>query len=199
MSTVDFKECKSCDKTVNNKEFNCPPRMSYGFATDWRPRCSQVYAQLKNAPFTDSLSQRMYLTHNSEELMERNAQNFYNMMNCGACAKPWNQGTMLPEQTEQQCDSRVCTFRTNDPYGLGFARQYYDDNQETEAKRKFIEAKEKEQKYFENVAQCCGTSQDDLKYYPLDGNIQPNYERNAIPSGGTQLSGGSKLNYGYIS
>jgi hypothetical protein len=193
MSQVELKDCQTCAKSANNKYFNCPNRMDYAFMTNWQPRCSAVYAHLKNTPFKDSLSQRMYLTHNAEELMAKNAQDFYNMMNCPQCVTPWDQGTMLPEQTTQTCNSRVCEFRTNDPYGLGFGRQYWDQNQEAEAKKAFIKSKEIEQANFKQVSSCCGTQQDDERYYPIDNNIKSQYERNAIPGGGTQMRGGDRL------
>lgn len=193
MSQAEFKDCQPCSKTTNNKNFSCPNRMSYGFMTDMRPRCATVYAHLQGSQYNDSLSQRMFLTNNAEELMAKNAQTFYNMMNCPNCVTPWDQGTMLPEQTSQKCDSRTCEFRTNDPYGLGYGRAYWDLDQEKEAKQAFINAKEKEQAYFKNSAQCCGAQQDDTRYYPLDGNVKSAYERSANPGGGTQMRGGDRL------
>jgi hypothetical protein len=197
MATVEYKDCAPCSKSVNNKFFNCPMRMQYGFMTQWSPRCTQDYIHLKNAPFNDSLSQRMYLQQNAEDLMAKNAQEFYNMMNCPQCSmdKGFDAGTMLPEQTTQTCDSRVCQFRTNDPFGLGFGRNYWSDDQEVEAKKAFVEAKTKEAQYFKNVSTCCGTQQDNVQYYPIDGNIKSQYPRQSVPGGGVQLSGGDRLMY----
>lgn len=193
MSQAEFKDCQSCTRGTNNKAFNCPNRMSYGFATDWRPRCAQVYAHLQNSQFNDSHSQRMFLTHNAEDLMADNAKAFYMTMACGPCKEPYEVGTMLPEQTTQQCDSRTCTFRTTDPYGLGFARKYYDNDDEKKAKAAFIAAKEKEQAYFKNSSECCGSAAEDMEYYPIGGQVKSAYDRLAVPSGATMMSGGDRL------
>lgn len=192
MSKADFKDCASCDKSGNNQYFSCPNRMSYGFMTDYRPKCAAVYQTLQTNQFNDSFSQRMFLTHNAEEIMKQNAQQFYMMMNCGECMAPYNVGTMLPEQTEQTCDSRTCTFRQTDAFGLGLSRKYYENDDEAKAKAAFIAAKEKEQQFFKENSQCCGGMPDD-NYFPLDNNVMKQYPRTSVPGGGPILQAGDRV------
>lgn len=168
---------------MNNKYNDCVPRMSYAFMTSWKPRCSEVYEHLQNSDYKDSYSQRMYLTHNAEEIMKRNAEKFYLQMNCGECMSPYNVGTMLPEHETQECNERTCTYRTNDPFGLGTGRQYYNDDQEEKAKAAFLSAKEKEQEFFKSSKECWGASSGPEKYYPLGSDTVEPYPRTAVPSG----------------
>ena len=171
---------------MNNKYENCPNRMSYAFISNWGNKCALISSEAKEILNKDSYEQRMYLTHNAEELMKRNAEKFYLQMNCGPCVEPYDVGTMLKEQQTQECNERTCTYRTNDPYGLGTGRKYYDDDQEAKAKAAFIAAKEKQQEYFKSTESCCGTASyaPDL-YYPIGSDQVSPYPRTAVPSGAT--------------
>jgi hypothetical protein len=164
----------------------CTPKMSDGRLLGdepWRPRCAQQYRDMMGGKFTSSYDYRTYLTENATKIMEQNALEAYTRTACGPCVEPWDQGTMLPEQTMQQCDARKCTFRVTDPFGLGFGRKYYADEQDAEAKAAFIAAKEKQNAYFKNLADKCTPPKEDMLYYPIEGGPYKEYVRPSIPSG----------------
>lgn len=191
---ASFKDCAECERPSNNKFFNCPPRMSDGrHFTDYRPRCTQQFQDKISNKLMSSYEQRMYLTANADELIQVNARNAYMTNRCGPCVEPYDQGTMVPHLEEQVCNARTCSFGVNDPYGLGLGRKYYTEDVDQTFKKRFIEEKEKETKYFKESAQCCGTTVDDIQYYPIDGNVDASFPRPAMPSGGSPLSGGDLL------
>lgn len=191
---ASFKDCDECTRVSNNKFFNCPPRMADGrHFTDYRPRCYGQYLLKIDNGIPSSFDYRMYLTHNASDLMKKNAFEAYTTNRCGPCAEPYDVGTMLPEYNKQQCNSRTCSMSVNDPWGLGLGRQYYDKNEEQAFRAEFIKAKEKENEYFKANANCCTTAEDDLYYYPIDGEVKNNYERYSMPGGGVALSGGDYL------
>ena len=110
----------SAQRATNNKYDNCPPRMSDGRQyTDYAPRCQANFFRLPKP--LSSYDYRMYLTENAEKLMDENRADATKNNYCGPCVKP---STMLPEQTKQVCDGRVCAFPVNDPAGLGLGRQH---------------------------------------------------------------------------
>jgi hypothetical protein len=92
---------------------------------------------------------------------------------------------MLPELEKQVCNARTCTFNVNDKYGLGLGRQFYTPEQEKEFRQKFVDEKMKEQAFFKENGDCCGTANDML--YPIDGVVASEYDRLAVPGGGKQL------------
>jgi hypothetical protein len=136
-----------------------------------------------------SYDYRMYLTQNAEEMIKKNAVNAYMQNRCGPCVEPYDVGTMLPEIEKQTCNERTCSFAVNDPYGVGLGREFYTQGREDVFKKKFLEQKEIEQGYFRENAQCCGTINDEMQYYPIDGTT-PMVMRSAVPGGGTPLTGG---------
>jgi hypothetical protein len=189
-----LKKCEECERPSNNQYFNCPPRMADGrHFTDYRPRCSQQYQDKITNKLMSSYEQRMFLTANADELIKMNAHNAYMMNRCGPCVEPYDQGTMVPDFEKQSCDSRTCSFSVNDPYGLGLGRKFYTEDQEQVFRKRFIEEKEKETTFFKQSAQCCGTVKDDVQYWPIDGVVNNEYNRNAVPSGGDPMSGGDLL------
>jgi hypothetical protein len=196
MSGAQFKECRSCDRETNNTSFNCAIKGDYRLFTDWRPRCSTQYLNmLAQKDYTPtSLEHRMFLTHNADELMKINAQNAYMKARCGPCedSMSWNVGTMLPEYDKQECNTRTCNFSVSDPWGLGRGRMYMEQADDV-VRAEFIKEKEKENEYFKQTAECCGTTKDDLYYYPIDGEVSSGYSRYAVPSGGMLMSGGDRL------
>jgi len=142
-----------------------------------------------------ALDYRMFLTHNADELIQKNALDAYLKARCGPCVDDpsWNDGTMLRQFDTQRCDARTCTFRPNDPWGLGRERKYYDDDLDQKMNKEFIAQKEKENGFFNQTSQCCGTVKDDMYYYPIDGGVQKDYGRQAVPSGGVLMQGGDRL------
>lgn len=162
--------------------------------TDYRPRCTQQYQDkiADDTPF-NSYEYRMYLINNAEDIIKKNATSAYIRNRCGPCVEPYEQGTMLPEMERQVCNERTCSFVVNDPYGIGLGRQFYTNESDDVFKQRFMEEKAKEQEYFKQNVQCCGTVSDDLQYYPIDG-VVPEINRVALPSGGVPLSGGDQIN-----
>jgi hypothetical protein len=193
--SAEFKSCVGCTRETNNSLFNCPIRGDYRLFTDWRPRCSTQYMDMINNNLPSSLEYRMFLTHNTDELIKKNAVKAYMKARCGPCVDnpDWNTGTMLPEFDSQECNSRTCSYRIVDPMGLGRQRKYFDNGMDEEVRKEFIKEKEKENEYFKEVSECCGTSSDNLYYYPIDGNIEQKYSRFAVPSGGALMRGGDRL------
>lgn len=192
---TEFKSCNSCTRETNNAHFNCPIKGDYRLFTDWRPRCATQYHDMITQHLPSSLEYRMYLTHNANELIQNNAQNAYMKARCGPCVDDpsWNNGTMLKEFDTQTCNARTCSFRVSDPWGLGRERKYYNDDSDKEMRKEFIQEKEKENEFFKQSVECCGTSEDNLAYFPIGGGIEQNYNRYAVPSGGTLMHGGDKL------
>lgn len=194
MSYAEFKECSACTRPNDNKAFHCPERMSDGrLFTDHRTRSSTQYYNMITNNMPDAYSYRQYMTHNAEDLIKRNAAEAYVRAACGPCdEKGYDKGHMLPEIDRQECNSRSCTFRVTDPFGLGRGRAY-DDEMENAAKKAFLEAKKKEQEWFKQTTECCGSKLEELQYYPIDGLVAQEYSRNAIPGGGAFMTGGSRL------
>ena len=194
MSYASFKECTSCTRETDSKNFSCPEKMQDGrLFTNWRPRSSTQYFNMIINNMPDAYTYRQYMTHNADEIIKKNAADAYMRAACGPCDDEYERGNMLPQTDEQVCDARKCTFRVTDPMGLGRGR-LYDDDMESSAKAAFLEAKKKEQDWFKNKAECCGSKQEELQYFPIDGRVEQNYSRHAIPSGGVAMSGGGRLN-----
>lgn len=192
---TDFKSCNGCNRETNNANFNCPIKGDYRLFTDWRPRCSTQYFDMVKNKMPSALDYRMFLTQNAEDIIKSNAQMAYMKARCGPCvdSPSWDDGTMLRQFDSQKCDSRTCTFRINDPWGLGRERAYFDGDADKEFRKEFIAAKEKENEFFKQSAECCGTKEDDLYYYPIDGGVEANLGRYAVPSGGVLMRGGDRL------
>lgn len=162
---AEIKTCTDCARPTNNQYANCPPRMADGrHFTDYRPRCVLQYNEKMS-----SYEQRMFLTQNADELMRANAQNAYLANRCGPCVEPYDQGTMVPEQTTQTCNDRTCTFNVTDPYGLGLGRNFYNEQTDTTARQRFLAEKEKEQAFFKSQQPPQPTQ---------------SYDRPAVPGGG---------------
>lgn len=189
---AEFKQCQDCERPSNNQYFNCPPRMADGrHFTDYRPRCAQQFQEKLDQGMMSSYEYRMYLTQHAEDLILRNAVQAYTQNRCGPCVEPYDQGTMVPEYQKQSCNARTCTFSVQDPYGLGLGRQFGGEDEEI--KKRFLAEKEKETNYFKQNAQCCGTLQDDMQYYPIDGVVATGYQRPSVPGGGVPMTGGDLL------
>ena len=194
MSQASFKNCTSCTRETDNKSFHCPEKMSDSgrLFCDWRPRSSTQYYNMVSNNMPDSYSYRQYMTQNADDLIRKNAAEAYMRAACGPCDDNYDRGHMLPETDQQVCDSRKCTFRVTDPFGLGRGR-LYDEDMDNAAKKAFLEAKAKEQAWFKNSAECCGTNLEELKYFPVGGQVKQDYSRHAVPSGGAFMTGGDRL------
>ncbi len=195
MAQAKFNECTDCVRPNDNKNFTCPERMSDQRAfTNYRPRSSTQYYNMIANNMPDAYAYRQYMTQNAEDLMKRNATEAYLRTACGPCdGNDFDVGVMLPEQDQQVCDARKCTFRVTQPFGLGRSRLYTDE-MEDKAKQAFLEAKKKEQQWFAQKAECCGTSLEEAQYFPISGQVQQEYGRFAVPGGGTFMTGGGRVN-----
>lgn len=175
---------------ANSKDFECAARMADGrIYTNYRPRSSTQYFNMVYNNMPDAYSYRQYMTQNAEELIKRNAAEAYMRSACGPCDEDYDRGHMLGETDQQVCNSRVCTFRTTDPFGLGRGRMYTDE-MDNAAKAAFLEAKKKEQEWFKQKGQCCGANLDEMLYYPINGETKTDYDRLAVPSGANLMSAG---------
>ena len=103
-----------CKKASDNKYNNCPPLMADGrMFTDYRPRCIANFAVAGGASLPgnfdlpNSYEYRQYLIKNASDIMAKNRQMAYQNNACGPCTNPYNEGTMLPEQ------SMVCLLYTS--------------------------------------------------------------------------------------
>lgn len=102
---------------MSNEIFDCPPRMDDGrLFTSYYPRC------FTNLERKNSYDYRQYMINNAIDIMEKNRH----MKSCGPCMKPFNIGTMLPEESIVKCDKNTCRVVINDPNGLGQGRQDYE-------------------------------------------------------------------------
>lgn len=159
--------------------------MSDGRAfTDYKPRCAVHSTLLSHGngqsemPF-NSYELRQYMINNAENIIEKNREYVQNLNACGPCVQPWNQGTMLPEESIVKCNSSTCKVTPGDPNGLGRGRDYG-----IQPDMEFINKMEKRDSEWRVSSQMnkCTSSKDDLKYYPIH-NVQE--ERLSVPSGGS--------------
>lgn len=119
---------------------HCPLKMADGRAfTDYRPRCAIDFEAISK----NSYDYRQYMIQNAEAIMQKNRNVAYDANKCGPCVAPFNQGTMLPEQSMIKCNASTCTFSLVNPNGLGMGRQYGPDVM-TDRERAFLRAREQE-------------------------------------------------------
>lgn len=106
---------KICDKTSNNKYFNCPPRMDDArHFTDYRPNTyvNNLIRMTNNV--SGSYEYRQFLIHNADSLMKANTQ-YADMKN--ACS-PCN-ATPVPFKQECNVGLSEVECRLLDPNGVG--------------------------------------------------------------------------------
>ena len=180
--------CKACTRASDNAYSDCPPRMADGrIFTDYRPRCDLNYSIPGSSDRTmmgsSSYTYRQYLIQNADQLMAGQRAWIYGSAVCGPCVRPYDVGTMLPEQTVVKCDARVCTRETNDPSGLGQGRVYGATPDAAAARSAFLERKESEQRALSKAGNCCA-SPDDLAEYFGHGPVAGSPRRTAVPFGG---------------
>jgi hypothetical protein len=94
--------------------------------TDYRPNCFlnnriQVENQVPN-----SYDMRLFLTRNAKKLMDLNKKHSYVLNGNFECKKPYNQGTMYPEESKVRCNSHTCNVTHNYDNGVGMGRSYAD-------------------------------------------------------------------------
>ena len=128
----------------------------------------------------------VFLTNNAENLMDINRTNACQKNCCGPCQKPYNIGTMLPEQNISKCTSSVCGTLVTNPNGLGTGRQYSQDTG--------ICANWPESLPYNQPKDCCTPAKNNFNYYPYDRK-QVAMNRLTSPGGGVALTGGDSENY----
>ena len=174
------KDCEQCLQPSNNKFLNCAPRMNDGRNfTDYRPRCIANFTNLPSSVANNSYEYRQYMIKNADQIMKNNRLMSYEANRCGPCVNPYNEGTMMPEQTIQHCNKNNCTFAVNDVNGVGLGRK----SDQTMSQNEFMKMKENEQKMLANMENCCATKIDDDQYYAFVYKQQQGI-RPSIPSGG---------------
>jgi hypothetical protein len=114
-------------KTSNNKYDGCPPIMADArHFTDYRPNCHVENMVRMQHGVQNSHEYRMLLTHKAKEIMNLN-RSYACMKNCcGPCKEPYEQGTMLPEQSMVKCNDKSCSVDWVNQQGLGQGRQYHE-------------------------------------------------------------------------
>ena len=174
----------NCNKTTNNKYFNCPPRMSDGrHFTDYRPICDVDSIINNTNNLTTSHESRKYLTNNALNLIEQNRQNSCIKNCCSPCQDPYNQGTMLSEKNIVSCNSNNCNTMDLNNNGLGLGRKYVNNDSCKNLPNKLP---------VNQTYSCCAPSGELFNYYhhvdnKAQGELLP---RLSVPSGGKIMSGG---------
>ena len=172
----------SCSKTSNNKFFGCPPRMDDArHFTDYRPNCYLNNSIRSENKTFNSFQYRMYLTHNAEKLMEMNRASNCEKNCCAPCQSPYDQGTMLPEESTVTCDNSTCRVDNSNPNGLGQGRNYLNQPLHCPQWPETLPTGQSQNK--------CAPAEDSFQYYPVDQKLAST-PRLAVPGGGEQLMGG---------
>ena len=177
-------QSQSCYKTSNNKYFKCPPRMDDGrHFTDYRPNCHVNNLVRSNNATINSFQYRTFLTHNANKLINLNRTHACKKNCCGPCEKPYNTGTMLPEQSMQKCDAKSCNVDFVNKNGLGIGRKYSDNSSSCNSWPKSLPVN---QSY-----NCCVDSGSLFNYYNhVDKKAQGKLSRKTVPGGGDAMRGG---------
>ena len=176
-----------CHKTSNNKHFSCPPRMDDGrHFTDYRPNCHTNNLLRSNNQVHNSFQYRMYLTHNADKLMDLNRSYACQKNCCGPCQKPYDVGTMLPEETVVTCNERECKVSSRNPNGLGQGRVYSNQPLHCPNLPKSLPVNQ--------GINGCAPPADNFNYYPVNPK-ETQKNRLTVPGGGEPLSGGDPKYY----
>ena len=115
------------------------------------------------------------------ELMDLNRNYACEKNCCGPCNEPYHSINTLPELNRVKCNANTCELVGYDPNGLGQGRFYNDEEEECN-----------------NVGQpnvvtnACAKPEDNMRYFGSQVTNKENIPRNAVPGGGTMLSGGDE-------
>jgi hypothetical protein len=105
--------------------------------TDYHTRCAQNQFLQTRAKMPSSYDYRMYLTRNAETLMDEDRMHAMKENRCAPCYDVQADGTMLPESSAVNCDSRTCSVAPGNPAGLGQGRNY-DVDLEAGVNKQFV-------------------------------------------------------------
>ena len=173
----------TCFKTSDNKNKNCPARMSDGRSmTDYRPSTFVDDMIRADNNISNSLQYRVFLQQNADAIMDKQRGIACLQNCCGPCPittkEPFESGTMLPEQYMFVSDGRSGKMVLNNVNGLGTGRQYYTfANADTNCAN-LPSAWPTDQKVNQ-----CASPMDRLNYLS-DMQPNPTGTRQAIPGGG---------------
>jgi hypothetical protein len=105
----------NCNKTSNNKYFDCPARMDDGRAfTDWRPSSTvDDMIRYSNNVFSN-YEYRQFLIHNADKLMNINSKYTQDKVGCNSC-----NAVPVPFQTVCNINSNQSVCKMVDPNGIG--------------------------------------------------------------------------------
>jgi len=105
----------TCNKTSNNKYFDCPARMDDARAfTDWRPSSSVDDMIRYSNNVMSSYEYRQFLIHNGNKIMNVNMKYTEDKLGCNNCtAKP------VPFQTVCNVNAKDSVCQMVDPNGIG--------------------------------------------------------------------------------
>jgi hypothetical protein len=131
----------------------------------------------------------MFLTHNANKIMNLNRTYTTQKNGCGPCMKPYNQGTMLQEQSVQVCDNNSCNNDFVNADGLGMGRKYDGDSQKCGDWPKELPVNQH--------SNCCADTNSLFNYYnQMDSKAQGELVvRDSVPAGGKLMSGGDPAAY----
>ena len=118
--------CDKCERKPNRVDGQCPVyNMADGrHFTDYRPRCVQNNSVVNNnTNVLNSYEYRMYLQHNAEKLMEDNRGVASDNNRCDPCFDLNEDGTMLPELNQFDCNANTCDLVPNNSNGVGTGRK----------------------------------------------------------------------------
>ena len=104
-----------CNKTSNNKFFNCPPIMADGrHFTDYRPNCYVNDLIRHSNKVMSSYDARQFLQANATKLMAVNSK--YNVMKngCNECSAP-----VIPTETKCVVNKSYSVCYPDDCNGVG--------------------------------------------------------------------------------
>ena len=105
-------------KITDNVELDFPARMADGrIFTDYRQNCTLNNSIAKNM---GSWEYRDYLTNNANQIHDQFVTLTESQVKCTKCSD----NTVLPVKTVMNCSQDSCTYRMNDPSGLGQGIQY---------------------------------------------------------------------------
>ena len=114
-----------CNKTSNNKYFNCPARMSDGRQfTDYRPNCYVNNLLRYNNKTMSSYEYRQFLINNGSELMNINNQYISQQVGCEPCNAP-----VIKNQSECVYNRQSGSCRINDVNGIGLKNSAVPESQ----------------------------------------------------------------------
>ena len=105
----------TCNKTSNNKYFDCPARMDDGRTfTDYRPS-SYVDDMIRYSNnVMSSYEYRQFLIHNATNIMNVNSQYTNNKVGCNSC-----NSQEIPFQTVCDVNSQFSKCSTENSNGVG--------------------------------------------------------------------------------